>query len=111
VWTNLVHNAIQAMEGKGTLTIHLRQEQDTIVVQFTDSGCGIPEDLQAKIFNPFFTTKPIGEGSGIGLSIIQRIIEQHKGTISLTSSQPGKTTFTVTLPINYEGEDHQVQEA
>jgi two-component system NtrC family sensor kinase len=98
VWTNLVHNAIQAMQGTGTLTITLMQVGDRIRVQFTDTGCGIPPDIQAKIFDPFFTTKPVGEGSGMGLSIVHRIIERHQGTITL-ESQPGQTTFTVWLPI------------
>lgn len=98
VWTNLIHNALQAMNQRGTLVIRLFQEQDTVVVQFTDSGSGIPPEIQSKIFDPFFTTKPIGEGSGIGLSIVQRIIDRHKGRIRVTS-QPGQTTFSITLPI------------
>jgi signal transduction histidine kinase len=98
IWTNLVHNAIQAMQGKGTLTIALFQQQDTILIQFTDTGSGIPPELQAKIFAPFFTTKPVGEGSGMGLSIVQQIVQRHKGIINV-NSRPGETTFTITLPI------------
>ncbi|HEY9831122.1 MAG TPA: HAMP domain-containing sensor histidine kinase, partial [Stenomitos sp.] len=64
----------------------------------TDSGCGIPAEIQDKIFQPFFTTKSAGEGSGLGLDIVQKIIEKHQGTITFTSV-PGNTTFTVTLPI------------
>jgi len=98
VWTNLVHNAIQAMAGQGTLMIQMQQEGDRAVVTFTDSGCGIPEEIQTKIFDPFFTTKPIGEGSGMGLSIVHRLIEHHQGSISV-ESQPGRTTFRVMLPL------------
>ncbi len=99
VWMNLIHNAIQAMVGQGTLTISLHQEQETLVVQFTDTGPGIPKSIQGKIFDPFFTTKPVGEGSGMGLSIVQRIVERHQGQINV-ASQPGQTTFSIFLPLN-----------
>ncbi len=108
VWTNLIHNAIQAMEGKGRLEIGVSQQKssfeegkrgrDYILVQITDSGCGIPEEIQQRIFDPFFTTKFAGEGSGLGLDIVRRIIDRHQGRIEVTS-QPGKTTFSVFLPI------------
>jgi signal transduction histidine kinase len=99
VWTNLVHNAIQAMQGKGILAIATHQQGRYIVVQFTDSGCGIPPEIQARIFEPFFTTKPAGEGSGLGLNISQKIIEKHQGRIEV-DSQPGQTTFKIWLPID-----------
>ncbi len=98
VWTNLIQNAIQAMNYKGNLDVDLHQEGDYVVVNITDSGAGIPEELQCRIFQPFFTTKPRGEGSGLGLGIVKKIIEKHKGTISF-ASVPGRTTFTVKLPI------------
>ena len=108
VWTNLIHNAIQAMEGKGRLEIGVSQQKspfeegkrrrDYILVQITDSGCGIPEEIQQRIFDPFFTTKFAGEGSGLGLDIVRRIIDRHQGRIEVTS-RPGKTTFSVFLPI------------
>lgn len=98
VWTNLIHNAVQAMDSKGTLGIGVRQQNQAIVVEVTDFGCGIPPEILDKIFQPFFTTKPAGEGSGLGLDIVQKIIEKHQGTISVTSV-PGNTTFTVTLPM------------
>lgn len=98
VWTNLVHNALQAMQHQGTLLIRLSQQQEAIVVEFTDSGCGIPKSVQAKIFDPFFTTKPVGEGSGMGLSIVQGIIERHNGQITVESCS-GQTSFRVMLPI------------
>lgn len=97
VWTNLVHNALQAMDYRGTLEIALSHQASHVVVRVTDSGKGIPPDVQARMFEPFFTTKPAGEGSGLGLSIVQQIIEKHAGSISV-ESQPGHTTFRVELP-------------
>ena len=98
VWTNLIHNAIQAMQGKGILTISTFQEANEVKVQIIDSGSGICEQIQAEIFNPFFTTKPIGQGNGLGLYICRKIIDKHEGRIEL-ESQPGQTIFTVCLPI------------
>lgn len=98
VWTNLVHNALQSMENKGTLTLDIHQNDAQTVVFITDSGQGIPDDIKAKIFDPFFTTKPAGEGSGLGLDIVRKIIDKHQGQISV-ESEPGKTTFQVSLPM------------
>ena len=98
VWTNLIHNAIQAMESGGTLTIATRCQDNGIEVSITDTGSGIPADVQQKIFDAFFTTKPVGEGSGLGLHICQRIIDKHQGGIAV-KSQPGYTQFSVWLPI------------
>ncbi len=100
VWTNLIHNGLQAMNNnRGTLTIDAREQNGCILVSITDSGEGIPEDIKAKIFQPFFTTKPPGEGSGLGLDIVRKIVEKHGGIIEFESI-PGQTTFTVSLPIN-----------
>lgn len=98
VWTNLIHNAIQAMGTAGMLTIAVEQQGDRVWVKITDSGSGIPSEIQAQIFEPFFTTKPVGEGSGLGLDIVKKIIDKHNGTIEV-ESVPGQTTFTVMLPI------------
>lgn len=98
VWTNLIHNALQAMDNKGTLTIDLRQEDRNIQVSITDTGKGIPTEFISKIFQPFFTTKPAGEGSGLGLDIVRKIIDKHHGNIEV-KSKPGQTTFTVSLPM------------
>ncbi|AOY79864.1 response regulator [Moorena producens JHB] len=98
VWTNLIHNGIQAMDSKGTLTIDVRKQDDQIKVSFTDSGKGIPPEVIPKIFQPFFTTKPPGEGSGLGLDIVKKIVDKHQAQIEVESG-PGKTTFTVMLPI------------
>ncbi len=108
VWTNLIQNAIQAMPAQaGTLTVTISPPVDrpapsvnTVMrVLITDNGYGIAPEIMRKIFDPFFTTKTAGEGCGLGLSIVQKIIERHQGTIDITSSGQG-TTVTVTLPIN-----------
>jgi PAS domain S-box-containing protein len=96
VWSNLIRNAIQAMDYDGTITITVQDHRDRVTVSFQDSGPGIPQEMQARIFEPFFTTKAAGEGSGLGLSIVQKIIETHQGAIAL-QSVPGSTTFTITL--------------
>jgi signal transduction histidine kinase len=98
VWTNLIHNALQAMDNKGTLTIQLSKQDQFAVVNITDTGIGIPDDIQSKIFDPFFTTKPAGEGSGLGLDIVKKIVDKHEGKIEF-ESEIGETTFTVSIPI------------
>ena len=102
VWTNLIHNAIQAMESGGTLTVATRQKENGIEVSITDTGAGIPIEVQQKIFDAFFTTKPPGEGSGLGLYICQKIIEKHQGYMKV-ESQPGHTQFSVWLPVESVG--------
>jgi signal transduction histidine kinase len=97
VWTNLIHNAIQGMNGKGHLTLATCQQGNWVKVQITDSGCGISPEIQAKIFEPFFTTKAMGEGSGLGLHICKKIIDKHQGRIEV-ESQVGQTRFSVWLP-------------
>jgi PAS domain S-box-containing protein len=98
VWTNLIYNAIQAMEGKGTLTITTTQENDQIITKITDTGTGIPADIQDKVFNAFFTTKKLGEGSGLGLDIVKKIIDKHEGKIWFETEVGKGTTFLVQLP-------------
>lgn len=98
VWTNLIHNALQAMDYQGTLTIETLQKDGWIFLNFTDSGKGIPPDVMPKIFQPFFTTKSTGEGSGLGLDIVRKIVEKHEGNVAV-ESVPGETKFTVSLPI------------
>ncbi len=99
VWTNLIHNSLQAMNNKGTLSIDVAKQDTRILIGITDSGNGIAPEIKQKIFEPFFTTKPAGEGSGLGLDIVKKIIDKHQGTIDV-ESEIGKTTFTVSLPIN-----------
>lgn len=98
VWTNLLHNAMQAMDYKGQIELAIGLDQQGILVSITDSGGGIPEDVQAKIFDPFFTTKPAGEGSGLGLDIVRKIVDKHQGKVEC-QSQPGHTRFEVWLPL------------
>ena len=114
IWTNLIHNSIQAMEGVGKLNIEIFPDakvSDTpdidkrdpdykgsyIGISIEDNGPGIPSEIRTKIFEAFFTTKPVGEGSGLGLHIIGRILEKHKGVLEL-ESEPGKTKFTILIP-------------
>lgn len=99
VWTNLIHNAIQAMDYKGHLIINVTHEGDSLLVRITDNGKGISTEIMPRIFEPFFTTKPPGEGSGLGLDIVQKIIQKHEGQIYVESI-PGQTTFTVNLPFD-----------
>jgi len=99
VWTNLIDNAIDGMDGKGELTIRTTLEDNCVLVEIIDNGVGIPSDLQSRIFEPFFTSKEVGKGSGLGLDISRRIImEKHKGNLRF-ESQPGKTNFQVRIPI------------
>jgi signal transduction histidine kinase len=99
VWTNIIHNAVQAMKGMGKILIETyRRGEHGIGVRITDSGPGIPKENVNRIFDPFFTTKGQGEGSGLGLSISQQIVERHDGEIRV-DSQPGRTSFEVLLPL------------
>lgn len=99
VWTNLIQNAIHAMNHNGTLTIKLYKDDKYQIASISDTGSGIPKDLQEKIFKPLFTTKPSGEGTGLGLDITRKIIEKHNGKIELESEVGKGTTFYVYLPI------------
>ncbi len=99
VWTNLIDNAIAAMNGQGKLEIITRQQNNSIRVDIIDSGSGIEPEVRSRIFEPFFTTKSVGEGSGLGLETVRRIVEnRHQGSI-LLESNPGRTCFSVCLPI------------
>lgn len=100
VWTNIIDNAIQAMSGHGTLTIRTRRETDEMIrVEICDDGPGIPAEDISRIFTPFFTTKPFGEGTGLGLDLAWRIVvEKHHGDLRV-QSKPGDTRFIVLLPL------------
>lgn len=98
VWTNIIDNAVGAMDSGGELTLRTYSKDANIVVEIEDTGKGIPPEIQSRIFEPFFTTKPPGMGTGLGLHIAHTIINNHHGQIQFTS-RTGKTCFQVTLPI------------
>lgn len=99
VWTNLIDNAIDAMDEQGQLTIRTWREGDFICVEIADNGSGIPPEIQSRIFEPFFTTKGVGKGTGLGLDIAYRIVvTNHHGTLQ-TTSRPGDTRFQICLPL------------
>ena len=105
VWTNLIDNAVAAMQGEGTLTIRTGRDDGWAVISIGDTGPGVPEEIHARIFEPFFTTKPVGEGTGLGLDISWRIvINKHHGDLSL-ESVPGDTRFIVRLPLDPPRDD------
>src|SRR5437879_3122079 len=100
VWTNLIDNAISAVNGAGKLCIGTTLEDDQLVVEIVDNGPGIPPEVQARMFEPFFTTKSVGTGTGLGLVISSRIVgDRHGGEIEF-ESRPGETRFKVRLPVN-----------
>ncbi len=97
VWSNLIGNAIYAMNGQGQLALKIENQPEGLRITISDSGTGISIENQKKIFEPFFTTKPMGEGCGLGLAIVAKIIAKHDGMINV-ESQPGQTQFRVFLP-------------
>jgi len=101
VFTNLLLNSADAMQGHGKITVVSRPEsfQGGIILTFSDTGCGVPPDIEDKIFEPFFTTKAPGKGTGLGLAIVYSVIQRHGGTIELGSTPGGGTTFTIKLPL------------
>jgi signal transduction histidine kinase len=101
VWTNLIDNAVAAMDGNGELRVRTYREDNCVVVEIADNGPGIPADVKPHIFEPFFTTKGVGEGTGLGLDTVQRIVKKHRGSIQV-DSKPGDTRFQVWLPVAEE---------
>ncbi|MBV6755599.1 ATP-binding protein [Rhodococcus opacus] len=102
VWTNLIDNAVAAMNGHGTLTVRTRRDGDMALIEIGDTGPGVPEEIRSRIFEPFFTTKPVGEGTGLGLDISWRIVvKKHRGDLRV-ESEPGDTRFQVRIPIEPE---------
>ncbi|GLY05629.1 MULTISPECIES: ATP-binding protein [Actinoplanes] len=99
VWTNLIDNAIQAMEHTGTLTIHTSREGDHVLVSLRDTGPGMTPEVRKRVFEPFFTTKPVGQGTGLGLDISYRIVTNGHGGDITVESAPGDTRFLVRLPL------------
>jgi len=98
VWTNLIDNAVDAMDGNGELRVRTYREDPCVVVEIGDNGPGISPEVKPHIFEPFFTTKGVGQGTGLGLDTVQRIVKKHRGSIHV-SSEPGNTRFQVWLPL------------
>lgn len=99
VWTNIVDNAVDAMHGHGNLKVKTSRDDGYVLVEISDDGPGIPREAKNRIFEPFYTTKGVGEGTGLGLDIVRRIVAGHGGEIRVDSA-PGKTTFKVRLPVD-----------
>jgi signal transduction histidine kinase len=101
VWTNLIDNALDALEGRSDCVLEIKTQRDRefINIFIIDNGPGIPKEIVEKIFDPFFTTKPVGKGTGLGLEVVKQIVNQHNGKVEVRS-EPGKTEFKVCLPIN-----------
>jgi signal transduction histidine kinase len=107
VWTNIIDNAVDAMNGKGEIILRTYTEKDAVIVEIADNGPGIPQDIQTRIYEPFFTTKPPGKGTGLGLHISHDIIaNRHHGQL-LVESKPGQTRFKAVLPIQMRGEKNE----
>ena len=99
VWTNIIDNAIQAMDGRGRLEIGARRLGEEVEVRISDSGPGIPAEVAARMFEPFFTTKAQGVGTGLGLHIAHNIVvNRHRGRIAF-DTRPGRTEFRIVLPL------------
>ncbi|KXK49632.1 MAG: histidine kinase [Chlorobi bacterium OLB5] len=98
VWTNIIDNAIYAMQKGGELTIETFYDSKNVCVKICDNGTGIPPEILSRIFDPFFTTKKVGEGTGIGLDLVNRIIKNHNGEIKVFS-KPGNTEFKIYIPV------------
>ena len=102
VWTNVIGNAVDALDGEGEIAIRTRFEGDSVVVEVEDNGPGIPGEIQSRVYHAFFTTKPPGRGPGLGLNIAYNIVvEQHRGDIKLFS-EPRRTRSQVSLPVDFE---------
>jgi signal transduction histidine kinase len=100
VWTNLIDNAVDAMHGKGTLTVRTVRDGGFALVEIGDTGSGVPPEIANRIFEPFFTTKPVGQGTGLGLDVSWRVVvNRHHGDLQL-HSEPGDTRFQVRLPLH-----------
>jgi signal transduction histidine kinase len=98
VWSNLVENALDAVGPNGEVSVRVAADENWVTVYVVDNGSGIPPEILSRIYDPFFTTKPMGEGTGLGLDISRRIVRRHDGTIDV-ESRPGRTEFRVALPV------------
>jgi signal transduction histidine kinase len=102
VWTNIIDNALDAMDGSGTLTVRTARDGNQVMVEIGDTGPGIPPDVRQRIFEPFYTTKPVGQGTGLGLDVSYRVVLMHHGDVRVEST-PGDTRFHVLLPVEDPG--------
>jgi two-component system NtrC family sensor kinase len=100
---NLVSNAIDAIEGQGSLTVTTGADTDAYVITVSDTGKGIPDELRERVLEPFFTTKPVGQGTGLGLSITYSIVRKHGGTLELSHREGGGTVAAMRLPMTVTG--------
>jgi signal transduction histidine kinase len=98
IWTNLIDNAVDAMQMGGKLKIRTKLEIGDILIEIRDNGAGIPPEIQSRIFEPFFTTKGVSEGTGLGLDAVSRIVRKHRGNIRF-ETKPGDTCFQIRLPV------------
>ena len=99
VWTNVIQNAIQAMEDKGKLSVKALKYDGGVVVHVTDEGCGMNEETKSKIFEPMFTTRPPGEGVGLGMNIVEKVVQKHFGKVEVKSEEGKGTTVSIYLPV------------
>ena len=99
VFVNLISNAVQAMDGKGRLTLATSESRDAVTASVSDTGSGIPKSVMGKIFDPFFTTKDPGKGTGLGLSIAYKIVSKYGGTIHVESEEGKGSKFTIQFPV------------
>jgi signal transduction histidine kinase len=105
VWTNIIDNAVDAMDGKGEIIIRTYEEKDQVVVEIIDNGPGIPKEIQSRIYEPFFTTKPPGQGTGLGLHVTHDIVANRHQGLMLLESNPGETKFKIILPNQIRNEE------
>jgi len=108
VWANLIDNAIEAAAG-GHVEVSARRAGDTVVVCVVDDGPGLTREVRDRMFEPFFTTRPAGEGAGLGLAIVRSLVAQHDGEVEV-ESRPGRTEFRVTLPAGHPAASEKVSE-
>jgi len=97
IWANLIDNALDAIPDAGRIDVHATRDRQRVVVRIIDNGSGIPDQVRDRIFDPLFTTKPVGQGMGLGLDIVRRLLRHNDGEISV-ESRPGRTEFRVALP-------------
>jgi signal transduction histidine kinase len=112
LFMNIILNAAQAMEGKGTLTIRSKSSDDgrRAIIEIADTGPGIPPEILPHIFEPFFTTKEEGQGTGIGLSLVYSIVENHRGAIRACNNRPAGTCFVIELPFSRPEDEENLRE-